>query len=145
MGFAFYRGADCCALCFDLTNPASFEALDKWKEGFIENAGPDDPKTFPFVLIGNKVDRTDDRRVDASKPEAWCKENNDMQYFETSAKEGVSVNEAFVAMVKMGIKREQNNNQFIMPDSIAGQGGAGGIKLQGNKRGQTNVKANSCC
>ena len=21
LGFAFYRGADCCALCYDLTNP----------------------------------------------------------------------------------------------------------------------------
>ena len=67
-----------------------------------------------------------------------------MQYFETSAKNGVSVNEAFIAMVKMGIKREQNN-QIIMPDSIAGQGGSGGIKLQGNKRGGTNVKTNACC
>ena len=63
MGYAFYRGADCCALCFDLTNPSSFAALDKWKEGFITNAGPDDPKSFPFVLIGNKVDMVDDIKV----------------------------------------------------------------------------------
>ena len=89
LGFAFYRGADCCALCFDLTNPASFEALDKWKDGFIENAGPDDPKNFPFVLIGNKVDREPERKVSGQKAEEWCKENNDMQYFETSAKDGV--------------------------------------------------------
>ena len=53
LGFAFYRGADCCALCFDLTNAQSFEALDKWKEGFIENAGPDDPQSFPFVDSNN--------------------------------------------------------------------------------------------
>ena len=70
--------------------------MDKWKDGFIENAGPDDPKTFPFVLIGNKVDKEEDRKVSAQKAEAWCKENNDMAYFETSAKEGVSVNEAFI-------------------------------------------------
>ena len=144
LGFAFYRGADCCALCFDLTNPQSFEALDKWKEGFIENAGPDDPKTFPFVLIGNKVDRESERKVASQRAQAWCKENNDMLYFETSAKEGVSVNEAFIEMVKMGIKRE-STNQIIIPDSIGGMGG-GGIKLQANnKRGQTNVKSNSCC
>ena len=50
-----------------------------------------------------------------------------MLYFETSAKEGVSVNEAFIEMVKMGIKRE-STNQIIIPDSIGGAGG-GGIKL----------------
>jgi len=146
LGFAFYRGADCCALTFDLTNPSSFEALDKWKEGFIDNAQPDDVKTFPFVLIGNKVDRESERKVTSQKAEAWCKENDDMLYFETSAKEGVAVNEAFIEMVKKGIARE-STNQILMPDSIGGASG-GGIKLQAgkkdNKRGGTNVKG-TCC
>ena len=57
LGYAFYRGADCCALVYDITNPKSFENLSKWKDGFIENAGPEDPKSFPFVLLGNKIDR----------------------------------------------------------------------------------------
>ena len=133
LGFAFYRGADCCALTFDLTNPASFDALNKWKEGFIDNAQPDEPKTFPFVLLGNKVDRESDRKVSSQKAQAWCKENNDMPYFETSAKEGVSVNEAFIDMVRRGIQRE-SSNQIVMPDTIGGNGGAGGgIKLSANK------------
>ena len=38
------QGADCCVPCFDLNIPANFKALDKWKDGFIANAGPDDPK-----------------------------------------------------------------------------------------------------
>ena len=108
-----------------MTNPASFDNLNKWKDGFIENAQPDDPKSFPFVLIGNKLDKENERSVPATKAEAWCKENNDMPYFETSAKEGFKVSEAFIEMVRRGIARE-SNNQIVMPDTI---GGAGGIKL----------------
>lgn len=96
-------------------------------------------------MIGNKLDRESERKVTSDKARAWCKENNDMKYFETSAKEGLSVNEAFIEMVRMGIKRE-SNNEIVMPGSIAGSGQGAGIKLSaGNKRGQTNVKSNSCC
>ena len=51
-------------MVYDITNHKSFENLNKWRDGFIENAGPDDVKTFPFVLLGNKVDREDQRKVD---------------------------------------------------------------------------------
>ena len=64
-----------------------------------------------------------------------------MQYFETSAKDGVQVNEAFIEMVKMGIKRE-SANQIIMPDSLnAGGMPSGGMKLKPNNRGNTKVQA----
>eukprot|EP00920_Eleutheroschizon_duboscqi_P037033 GHVT01088747.1.p1 GENE.GHVT01088747.1~~GHVT01088747.1.p1 ORF type:complete len:123 (+),score=2.84 GHVT01088747.1:337-705(+) len=35
LGVAFYRGADCCVLVFDLTSPKSFESLDSWREEFL--------------------------------------------------------------------------------------------------------------
>lgn len=65
LGYAFYRGADCCALVYDITNNKSFDNLTKWREGIIENAGCSDPNTFPFVLIGNKLDKESDRKVQA--------------------------------------------------------------------------------
>lgn len=40
--------------------------MDKWKDGFIENAGPDDVKSFPFVLLGNKIDKEQDRKTDTN-------------------------------------------------------------------------------
>ena len=63
LGYAFYRGADCCALCYDITNTQSFEALSRWRDGFNENAGPQDPQSFPFVCLGNKLDQEADRQV----------------------------------------------------------------------------------
>ena len=127
LGYAFYRGADCCCLVYDITNGKSFENLTKWKDGFIEHAGPDDPKSFPFVLIGNKCDKENDRKVDSKRAEQWCKENNDITYYETCAIEGVKVNDAFTEMAKMAMKREANT-QIMMPESIGGATGA--IKLQ---------------
>lgn len=56
LGYAFYRGADCCALVYDITKSQSFDNLGRWKAGFIENAGPSDPHSFPFVCLGNKLD-----------------------------------------------------------------------------------------
>ena len=88
MGYAFYRGADCCALVYDITNPQSFEALGKWQQGFIENAGPSDPESFPFVCIGNKLDLEVERSVKSEHGQQWAKEHNDMMFFETSALDG---------------------------------------------------------
>jgi len=54
-------------LVYDITNGKSFENLSKWKEGFIEHAGPEDAKSFPFVLLGNKLDRETERKVDTKR------------------------------------------------------------------------------
>ena len=56
LGVAFYRGADCCVLVFDVTMPNTFKSLDSWRDEFLIQASPRDPENFPFVVIGNKID-----------------------------------------------------------------------------------------
>ena len=56
LGVAFYRGADCCVLVFDVTSANSFKTLDSWRDEFLIQASPRDPENFPFVVLGNKVD-----------------------------------------------------------------------------------------
>ena len=56
LGVAFYRGADCCVLVYDVNNAKSFENLDNWRDEFLIQAGPQDPDNFPFVVLGNKID-----------------------------------------------------------------------------------------
>lgn len=56
LGVAFYRGADCCVLVYDVNNTKSFDALDSWRDEFLIQASPQDPDNFPFVLLGNKID-----------------------------------------------------------------------------------------
>lgn len=56
LGVAFYRGADCCVLVYDVTNANTFKTLDSWRDEFLIQASPRDPENFPFVVIGNKID-----------------------------------------------------------------------------------------
>ena len=49
LGVAFYRGADCCVLVYDVNNSKSFETLDSWRDEFLIQASPRDPENFPFV------------------------------------------------------------------------------------------------
>ncbi|PPR94977.1 hypothetical protein GOBAR_AA25704 [Gossypium barbadense] len=56
LGVAFYRGADCCVLVYDVNSMKSFDNLNNWREEFLIQASPSDPENFPFVVLGNKID-----------------------------------------------------------------------------------------
>ncbi|KAJ5587361.1 uncharacterized protein N7459_003126 [Penicillium hispanicum] len=96
LGVAFYRGADCCVLVYDVNNSKSFEALDSWRDEFLIQASPRDPESFPFVVIGNKIDVEENKRMISSKRAmTFCQSKGNIPYFETSAKEAVNVEQAF--------------------------------------------------
>ena len=48
------------------------------------------------------------------KGQEWAKENNNMMFFETSAVQGVAVEDAFMEMAKAALKREKSQ-QIAMP------------------------------
>lgn len=35
LGVAFYRGADCCVLVYDVNTQKTFENLDNWRDEFL--------------------------------------------------------------------------------------------------------------
>ncbi|CAK5111814.1 unnamed protein product [Meloidogyne enterolobii] len=82
LGVAFYRGADCCVLVYDLTYAPSFKNLESWRDEFLVQASPRDPENFPFVLLGNKVDNEAARAIHAKRAEGWCQSKCNMPYFE---------------------------------------------------------------
>lgn len=56
---------------------------------------PKDPSAVPFFVLGNKVDRDNDREVSQERVSEWLKQNSEVIYFETSALDGANVNDAF--------------------------------------------------
>ena len=84
----FYRQAQGMIIAFDLTNRRSFENVQTWIAS-IYRLAPD--STIPKVLVGNKVD-LDGRVVTRSEAQRLA-EDHGIEYFETSAKENVNVQE----------------------------------------------------
>jgi len=118
LGVAFYRGADACALCYDLTDNKSFDNLDSWMDEFLVHAAPRNADKFPFVVLGNKADLATRRQVPANKVKTWCAQKGDIPAFETSAKEAINVEQAFHTIAKNALAQEATQKPIFIPDTL---------------------------
>ncbi|RIA99706.1 small GTPase superfamily [Glomus cerebriforme] len=120
LGVAFYRGADCCVLVYDVNNNKSFETLDSWRDEFLIQASPRDPENFPFVVLGNKIDMEESKRaVSQKRAMTWCQSKGNIPYFETSAKEAINVENAFQTIAKNALQQETDAEFYNdFPDPI---------------------------
>jgi len=89
---AYHRGANGVAFVYDITQRESFQKLKMWISEFEKSTTAMEP--VPMVVIGNKSDLDDRRAVEYSDAKEWC-EYWEIPYFETSARTGKGVMEAF--------------------------------------------------
>ncbi|KAI1241601.1 Ras-related protein Rab-9A, partial [Lamprotornis superbus] len=113
----FYRGSDCCLLTFSVDDSQSFQNLSNWKKEFIYYADVKEPESFPFVILGNKVD-IDERQVSTEEAQDWCRNNGNHPYFETSAKDATNVAAAFEEAVRRVLASEDRSDHFIQTDTV---------------------------
>merc|ERR1711871_1679712 len=118
LGVAFYRGADCCVLVYDITTLKTFESLDSWRDEFLVQASPRDPDNFPFVVVGNKCDLENKRKVTAQRGSTWCKSKNDIPYYETSAATAANVEMAFQEIARKALSQEKPAEPMYMPETL---------------------------
>jgi len=93
LGNAFYRGSDACVLVYDISNDQSFKKIEEWRSNFIAQAQPDEPNKFPFLLLGNKLDKDNQRQVDKLQAENYAR-SHQMLFYETSAVNGANIEDA---------------------------------------------------
>ncbi|XP_033023169.1 ras-related protein Rab-26 [Lacerta agilis] len=92
---AYYRDAHALLLLYDVTNRASFDNIQAWLTEIHEYAKQD----VVLMLLGNKVDSTQERVVKREDGEKLAKEYG-VPFMETSAKTGLNVDLAFTAIAK---------------------------------------------
>jgi Ras-related protein Rab-7A len=120
LGVAFYRGADACILVYDITADRSFEKLTTWRNEFLSQAHPPDAENFSFVVIGNKIDKENERRVPKATATQWCKNNSSKRpipLYEASAKDNTMVERAFLEAAQMAVSN-RDDREMIIPDFV---------------------------
>ena len=124
--YSYYRGANAIIIVFDLSDKKSFISITEWLKQIEKHAKEN---VFKF-LVGNKSDLIDERKVTYEEAKQYADEH-DLPYIETSAKEGININELFDSSIKTFLS---------MTKSF---GGEKNIKL--NSQNTNSSERNSCC
>jgi len=114
---SYFRGASGALLVFDITRRSTFLSATSWLNDLRQIAD----ENIIVVLVGNKSDLAPSstvasssspaaeangstqknlREVTKEEAENWCRQNNVMQYVETSAKSGEGVERAFLEIAE---------------------------------------------
>jgi len=93
--YSYYRGANAIIIVFDLSDKKSFISVTEWLKQIEKHAKEN---VFKF-LVGNKSDLVDQRQVSYEEAKQYA-DDHDLPYIETSAKEGININELFDNSIK---------------------------------------------
>lgn len=121
----YYHNVAGCLLVFDLTNEVSFNNIKYWHDDICETQASD---TIVFVLVGQKCDDTEKRKVTREDAEQLAAQLG-MPYVEVSAVKGDNVEETFYDLAR------RMKDEGILRD----------VKLDGQRRKLTKINTNKKC
>ena len=91
---AYYKGAKGSLLVYDITNPKTFESLDKWLSDLKTNG----EEKISIILVGNKTDLEDQRKISVEQGKEKA-EFYKLAFIETSALNGNNIEKAFSELI----------------------------------------------
>jgi small GTP-binding protein len=107
---SYYKGSKGVLIVYDISNYNSFESVDRWINEFRMKS----EENSAIILVGNKNDIEEERKVTKEEGEEKAKKYN-LAFFETSAKDGKNVEEAFKCLfekvVENYIKKKEKNEK----------------------------------
>ena len=87
---SYYRGVHGIMLVYDITDLQSFKDLNSWLIEIEKNA----PRKVNIILIGNKCDLENERKISTEAGKNKAKEMN-CPFYETSALNNIMIEEVF--------------------------------------------------
>jgi Ras-related protein Rab-11A len=136
---SYFKGSNGCFIVYDITNEASFNNIENWYEQIQKETSSD----LPILLVGNKCDLEDERKVPIEKGKEKAK-NLNCAFFETSALKKINIDKIFEELVNNiyektgGNKNDDDINIELVKDDK-------GINLNDDKNDEKDSKKGGCC
>lgn len=84
---------------FDLSRPATFEAITKWRDDVNSKVVLGNQEPIPVLLLANKCDLPG-VTIDKEMLDRFCKENNFIGWYPTSAQNNINVDEGMKYLIQ---------------------------------------------
>ena len=133
-------------ICFDITKRKTYDSVRRWLLAVQNNC---EEKTV-VLLVGTKCDLADDRQVSQDEANQFAAENN-ILYFETSARENIKVNDVFEEIIDLvyqaKFEDDEDGKEEDEPvrDTIKIGGAAHKDNSNQNGNNQPKGKKGGCC
>ena len=130
---SYYRQANCCLLVYDITDPTTFDDCKKY---YKEKINEFCYKKIPIILLGNKTDKEEDRKVPSEEGAKFASENNYI-FMETSCLKNKNVADAFETLIEITNREAKKEIQDNIEDN------SHGMKIS-NKNTKDKKKSKKC-
>ena len=139
---SYYKGSKGVLIVYDISNYNSFESVDRWINEFRMKSD----ENSAIVLVGNKNDNEELRKVTIEEGEEKAKKYN-LGFFETSAKDGKNVDEAFKCLFEKVVENYKKNKEKTEKKGELLQNDENGenINLDFSNQDLNEKKKNRCC
>lgn len=123
MTSVYYKYAIAAIIVFDLSRPATFDAITKWRDDVNSKVMLANNEPIPTLLLANKCD-IPGVVVDKEMLDKFVQDNNFVGWFETSAQRNVNIDEAMKFLIAKVLEVAKTNNVTRPEDTITlGEGG----------------------
>ena len=133
----FYRNSSLAIIVYSVTSESSFQNIDIWLRELRTQSSPD----VKVILIGNKIDLEEQRKISREEGELFAKTNNLEKFIETSAKSGLNIEKTFVdiGLLLYEDYLKYKDDDCLRPSNVT-------IKsIESSKRNVKKNDKNSCC
>ena len=132
---SFYVNSSLAIIVYAINDESSFGDVDFWIKELKSMSSPD----IKIILIGNKIDLEDQRKISKEQGEHMAKDYGFVGFFETSAKTGENVRVLFKKVIKILYKDYlYYGDVSLIPNT------KNSPSLSLNKRANKKPKSNCC-
>ena len=134
----YYRGIYLFFIVFDITDRESFDNLSNW----LDRIDAQSDVVRRLILVGNRIDLSNERKISKDEALLFAK-NNNMEYYEVSAKNDTNIDKMFNTIIENII---DNIDKIRFGNGIIDRSKSNNIQLISNStRIKDKCKDIKCC